>query len=261
MAADAAIAVDSLRAVNSDDVVWIMAGDRPIMGVVDADAVLDQVTPAELAAAHLLRLRQAITDYRAARSAPALRRSAVNSVIATAMLALAIGVLLWFWRWIDRRLMRRLQARIHAVEIQSFEVMRADRIWAGLRSGLLGLRTVLLLAIGLIYLGYVLAEWPWTRGASRDLIGFALGPLQVIGTGIVANIPSLIFLTVLFFVVRLALRLFRLFFEAVGRGTVTLAGFDARLGTAHLQDRPRRRRRVRPHRGLPLHPRIGLRRV
>ena len=94
--------------------------------------------------------------------------------------------------------------------------MRADRIWAGLRSGLLGLRTVLLLAIGVVYLGYVLAEWPWTRGASRDLVAFALGPLQVIGAGIVANIPSLIFLTVLFFVVRLALRLFRLFFEAVG---------------------------------------------
>ena len=150
----------------------------------------------------------------------------LNSIIATAMLALAIGMLLWFWRWIDRRLMRRLQARIHAVEIQSFEVMRADRIWEGLRSGLLGLRTIFLLAIGLVYLGYVLAEWPWTRGASRDLLGFALGPLHVIGAGIVANIPSLIFLTVLFFVVRLALRLFRLFFEATGRGSVTVAGFD-----------------------------------
>jgi small-conductance mechanosensitive channel len=51
--------------------------------------------------------------------------------------------------------------------------------------------------------------------------------LRVIGSGIVAHIPSLVFLTVLFFFVRLALKLIRLFFEAVGRGTVVLANFDA----------------------------------
>jgi small-conductance mechanosensitive channel len=85
----------------------------------------------------------------------------------------------------------------------------------------------MLLAAALVYVGYVLGQWPWTRGLARDLVGFALGPLEVIGQGIVANIPSLVFLTVLFFVVRFALKLIRLFFEAVGRGTVVLAGFDA----------------------------------
>ena len=49
----------------------------------------------------------------------------------------------------------------------------------------------------------------------------------MIVAGIVANIPSLVFLTVLFFVVRLALRLIRLFFDAVEHGRVTLASFDA----------------------------------
>ena len=69
--------------------------------------------------------------------------------------------------------------------------------------------------------------WPSTRGLSRDIVGFALSPLDVIGQGIVKNVPSLVFLVVLFFVIRLVLRLVRLFFETVGRGTVTLANFDA----------------------------------
>jgi small-conductance mechanosensitive channel len=59
------------------------------------------------------------------------------------------------------------------------------------------------------------------------MTGFALAPLQVLGRGLVANIPRLVFLAVLFFVIRFLLRLVRLFFEAVERGTVKLSGFDA----------------------------------
>jgi small-conductance mechanosensitive channel len=84
-----------------------------------------------------------------------------------------------------------------------------------------------MLAIVIVYVGFVLAQLPWTRGVSRDLTGFALRPLQVIGAGIVAQIPSLVFLAVLFFVVRLALRVIRLFFDAVEHDRVKLANFDA----------------------------------
>jgi small-conductance mechanosensitive channel len=78
-----------------------------------------------------------------------------------------------------------------------------------------------------VYLGVVLACWPWTRGMSRGLFGLVLGPLQVLGGATVAHIPHLVFLAVLFLVVRFTLRVIRLFFEAVGRGTVTLSGFEA----------------------------------
>jgi small-conductance mechanosensitive channel len=225
-AADAAVAIDSLRVIDAEGGLRIAAGDRPIMMVVDADASLEQVGRAELVYAHLNRVRQAIVEYRAARSSRALQVAAVNTLVATIVLAAGTGLLLWSWRRLDALLTRRLQARIQSVGIQSFEVMRADRIWAALKSGLVGIRTVIFLAGALIYFGYVLAQWPWTRGLSRNVVGFALGPLEVIGSGLVANIPRLVFLVVLFFVIRLVLRLVRLFFEAVGRGTVRLERFD-----------------------------------
>ena len=120
----------------------------------------------------------------------------------------------------------RMERHVQTVGIQSFEVVRADQIRAALRNGVLGLRTVVVLVGILVYLGYVLAVWPSTRGLSRDIVGFVLSPLDVIGSGIVGNVPSLVFLVVLFFVIRLMLRLVRLFFDAVGRGTVTLANFE-----------------------------------
>ena len=88
------------------------------------------------------------------------------------------------------------------------------------------IRTAMFLLIGLTYLGFVLAAFPWTRGLSQNMVDFALGPLKVIGGGIVANIPSLVFLTVLFFAVRLILRLIKVFFDTVGRGGVRLRNFE-----------------------------------
>ncbi len=226
-ASDSTLSVDALQVVERGGLITLAAGERVIMSVVEADAAIEQVTREDLARTHLLRVRQAIVEYRPARSPAAIRAAALNTLGASLALLAAVVVLLWVWRRLDALLTRRLQARIHTVGIQSFEVMRADKIWAAVRNGLIGIRTLILFAGGLVYVGYVLAQWPWTRGFSRDLAGFVLGPLQVLAGGLVANIPQLVFLAVLFVVVRFLLRLVRLFFEAVGRGTVTLANFDA----------------------------------
>ena len=44
-----------------------------------------------------------------------------------------------------------------------------------------GVRTLILLAGSLVYVGYVLARWPWTHGLSRNIAEFALHPLEIIG--------------------------------------------------------------------------------
>ena len=204
----------------------LVAGDTTLMTVVDADAALEQLRRPQLAAAHLLRLKQAITGYRAARAPAALRRGGVNALAATIALVVAIVIVWRVRRSVEGVLTRRWQKRIHTVGIQSFELMRAERIWDAVRSALLTLQTLACLGLGLVYLGFVLAQFPWTRGSVRSLTAFVLGPLQVIGTGVVAHVPSLVFLTVLFYVMRLLLRLMRLFFEAVERGRVALQGFD-----------------------------------
>jgi len=226
VAADPAISVDSLRIVEVESAARIMADDRLIMTVANADASFEQVAMRELATAHMARLRDAIVDYRAARSPAALRANALNALGATVALIAAAFALFWFWRWMDRWLTSRLATRIQTVGIQSFEVMRAERIWSALRNALIALRTLTLLAIALTYIGFVLAQFPRTHGLSRNMVAFALGPLQVISNGLIANIPSLVFLVVLFFVFRFSLRLIRLFFDAIERGTVTLTNFE-----------------------------------
>jgi small-conductance mechanosensitive channel len=225
-AADPAVAADALRVVEGETAAEIVLGDEPIVRIFDADAALEQVGRVELARAHMIRIGDAIVQYRAARSREARIHAGLVTLAATLVLAAGIALIVWLWRRLDVLMTGRMEKHVQTVGIQSFEVMRADQIRAALRNGILGLRTVIILVGILVYLGYLLAVWPSTRGLSRDIVGFALSPLNLIGSGIVANIPSLVFLAVLFFVMRLVLRLVRLFFETVGRGTVTLANFD-----------------------------------
>jgi small-conductance mechanosensitive channel len=226
VAADPSVSVDVLRVVEADGVRRIVAGDRPVMSVFEADASLDRVTAADLAAAHLNRLRMAVSAYREARSAPALRRGAVNALGATLVLALLVLLATWYSRWQDRFVARRLQSRIQAVGVRSFELVRAERVWQALRGALFAIRTAVFLALGLVYVGFVLGQFPWTRGASRDMTSFVLAPLQVIGQGLVANVPNVVFLVVLYFIVRFVLKLTRLFFDGVEHGRVKLENFE-----------------------------------
>lgn len=225
-AGDSAVVPEAIQIVPLNDSLRIVANGQPLAVVVDADAALEGVSKTDLATLHLQRIRQAIADYRTARAAPALRRAAIDTLIATLVLAAAVAGLFLFWRWFDRLVRGRVDARIRTVGIQSFEVVRAEQLRGMFRSLLLAVRALLLLTAVLIYLGVVLAEWPSTRGLSHDVTGFALGPLRTIAGGIVANVPRLVFLAVLYVIVRVALRLIRLFFESVGSGAVTLANFE-----------------------------------
>jgi small-conductance mechanosensitive channel len=205
----------------------IMAADHPIMAVVEADAAVEGVTPMALAAAHAQSVGEAIAAYRHARSRAALSRALLATTAATFALGVIVALLIWFWRWFDAVVRRRVQARIHTVGIQSFEVVRAEQLRARLQTALLVVRATIVAACVLVYGGFVLGRWPATRGFSRSVAGFALEPLRTMGSGLVAAVPRLVFLAVLFVVVRITLRLIRLFFESVRRGAVTLSGFDA----------------------------------
>ena len=226
VAADPAIRSDELRVVSSGEYTKIMAGEQAVLTLVDADARLMQVGLTVLADLTLHRIAQAIDEYREARRPERLLRDALFASGATAALAVFVALLMWLMRRIDVQLERRFERRIKALEAQSFELVRAEQIRGAMRNALRAARTAALLAFAILYLHFVLSLFPWTRSYGTLLLGILVGPLRVMGRAVLANIPNLVFLTILFVVVRFALRLTRLFFEAVSRGSITLAGFD-----------------------------------
>ncbi len=169
VASDPTVRTDDLRVVESDDYLKIAAGDRPVMTLVSADAELERISLRALADAYRNRIARAIEEYRTARTPERLLQSALRTLVAAVVLLLASGLVWWLARRIDTLMERRFHRRIKTLEIQSFELVRAERIWGGLRTLLRAVRTLTILGFGILYLSYVLALFPWTRAYAHQL--------------------------------------------------------------------------------------------
>ncbi|HEX6898585.1 MAG TPA: mechanosensitive ion channel domain-containing protein [Thermoanaerobaculia bacterium] len=218
----------ALRIVETGNESRLMAGgSTPILRLFDADGAVEALDRKALAKVALETFRKAMVAYRAARTQGALLGSAGRAVLAFLLAALAGFAVLRLGRGIERRLQSRLRERVHAVAIQSFEVLRAEQLLTVVRDLVRLGKGIVLALIGYLFLQYALAQFPWTRAAADRLGEWIVNPLRLLGGSLVEHLPDLIFLLVLYFVVRGVLRLLRLFFDAVGRGDVSFEHFDS----------------------------------
>jgi len=226
-ARDPKVDPNKLEIVETTTGVLLKAGEHILGYVLDADARLEGLTTNELALAHREAIKAAIQRYRAARTGTKLGTAAGEALAATALLALLLALLVPLFRRLDRLIQRRFKHRAEKLEEQSFELLRADRLRGMVRGALHTLRAAIMVVLLYLYLSSVLALFPWTRFIAVRLASWVVTPLQTIGRAVVGDIPDLIFLLVLALVVRYALKLLRLFFEGIARGSITFAGFDA----------------------------------
>jgi len=227
VAADRSIRSDALRLDESDDATVILAGNHLLMLVTDADAILEHVGRGYLANLHLQRIHKAIDDFRRVRSANALATGGLYALGATVGLIVALALLIPLGRRLESMVSERAKSRIHAVGIQSFEIVRREHIWKALHGVLYSLRTAVLLVLFFAYLDFVLSLFPGTRGLANQLLGLVGSALGRLAKTFLALIPDLFILVILYLLLRFVLRLLRHFFEEVERKRLTLPGFDA----------------------------------
>jgi len=220
------LAPESVRAVPAENMVNIVAGDLVLLGVTNADAQLEALDRDVLAAAYVVRIQRALSSYREARQPAVLLRGVRQAAVATVALLAALIGLGWVYRRLEARFGRRVDEKIRSLQIQSFEILRAQRIRGAVR-GVLGLLRFAVIAV-LVYfwLQLVLSSFPATHSLAARLLGMVTEPIALMVVGLVAALPDLAFLLVLFLLTRWSLRLARLFFDAVDKGHVTIAGFE-----------------------------------
>lgn len=227
LASDPGVDPSKVSVSESGDYTAIMLGERRIMALFNADARVEEMEREDLALATAERISRAIADYRSERSPEALRRHAVQAAAAVAALVAVVALVIWLTRRLLALLEKRYRSRISSLGIQSFQIVRAERIWYVLGAAVSALRLLAIVIATLACLDFVLNGFPWTRGFANELTDILIRPLKTMAEGLVGYLPDLIFLAILAVVVRFVLRLIRLFFNAVARGSVTLENFDA----------------------------------
>jgi small-conductance mechanosensitive channel len=227
LAADRAISRDSLRIEETPNMTLVIADKTLVMGVLDADARLEGIDRQTSAKAYQIRIGEAIESWRRDREPGVLKRNGLYALVTTLLLVMAL--------WVGYRLFHRLRIiietrfkpKVHDIRVKKFRLLRGEQLW-GMLTGVLRLVWVgTLLVVVYIYLYGVLSLFPWTRGFADRLSTILVHPLITLGRGLVEAIPNLVFLLVLFFLIRYILKLIRLFFASVADGTVVFFGFDA----------------------------------
>lgn len=227
LAADPSFSTGTLRIDNTEPHrSVVMAGNRQLLSVLDADARLEGVDRQVYAGIVVQSVGATITNWRQDRMPATLLRHG--------LIALGAGIVFVLTLWGGMRLFRRLRDRlergvhhnIHDVQIQGFHIFGAQQIW-GLLAGLIKFVGVALVLVAVyLYLSTVLVLFPWTRGLANRLIGLLVDPLRTLGLGFLEIVPDLVFLLVLYYITRYVLRLVKLYFLSLADGSVVWQGFD-----------------------------------
>jgi small-conductance mechanosensitive channel len=202
----------------------ITAGNALIMAVVDEDAVGEARTREQLAKEYAERLRLAIEKYRKDHRLAAILYGVLYTCLLTAALVTVLILLRKLQYRIDQRILRDI-ARTKGVQIQSFEIIRKEQVRAVLMGAVKFIRFFLILLILYVYVHTELSFFPWTRPIARRVLDYVLVPLAAIGRGVVGQIPSILFIVILAVIARYILKLLKLFFSGIERGTIKVSGF------------------------------------
>jgi small-conductance mechanosensitive channel len=179
-----------------------------------------------IAALYLKRIAEAVLDYRAERAPRGLLYDTLLLVAAT-LLALFLSLaIVRVVRWLTMRLERRYQSAIRQIEEGSFRIISEHSVWSAVHFVFRLFSLLAALALFYIYLDFVLALYPWTRGFATNLREATLAPVLALCRGILGSIPDILVLALIVFATRYLVRAARFFFSAIREGTVTLSGFD-----------------------------------
>lgn len=203
----------------------LYAGARFVMSVTGLDAAPTGRTRQQLAADYARNLREALEREGKGRSVRGVLVAILASIVATALLGLALRLS----RSAFPRLYARLRAwqgtRIRTLRFQGVELLTAERATEALVAIARGLRVALVtIAIG-VYVNAVLGFFPWTRGFARAVFAHVWAALAAVAGAIGDFLPKLAFIVVIAFVTRAALKGARLLARQVERGRLVIPGF------------------------------------
>ncbi len=150
-------------------------------------------------------------------------------VAAVGVVLLLTVALLWLLRrigrWLDRVVRSWQGTRLRAIRLDQQEILSEQdttNIVRGLVRWVRYIGYVFVLYLGLQFITLI---FPGTRGMGSDVLAYLLRILGGIGSAILAYLPSLFFLVVLFYVTSRIVKLLHLVFHGIATGRVRISGF------------------------------------
>jgi len=208
--------------------VAILIDGRFLFRILNGDANQESGETTALAADAAVRnLQQALDEMRESRNSEAMLKAVGYTLLATTILA--------FLLWVILRAYAYVSPRIRAfVELRSTELAPSWSTQVVGRTGIADLAVVpvklaawaAVLLLVYEWAALVLEFFPYTRPWGEGLFDNLLDALGRFGRNILAAVPGLLFVALIFFVTRFIVRIVRAFFDGVQAGRIRVGWVD-----------------------------------
>mgnify|MGYP001819853541 FL=1 len=225
-ARDETFSPQDLMVVNEDDRSLIFAGDKILLSIFDMDAEVESLDRKLLAEVTRSKIAEVIENYRRDRTPKLLLTNAAYALALTVVLALLFWGIRRFFKRLDKWAVAHVQTSLENIASKSHQLIQADQVWTLVAGFLSALRVLTLLILVYSYLNTVLGLFPWTRQFALMLLSLVLDPLKSLWFGFLRELPDLVFIVILFLVLRYILKLTSMFFNGVRYGRIKLRDFD-----------------------------------
>ncbi len=227
VAANSSVLPEAVSVEQLPDRSELRVGDTVLAAILDADAQADGVPRELLSTRARVHIIEAIKDYRHDRSPMRLLRQLGIAAMATLVWILLMQTIRRLYMRVLRIAERQVKARVDALEKRTSKVIESRTIWSAFVGLIRTSHSVVLFILGYFYLNFILGLFPWTRPVAIQLFSIFIEPLRSLGVSFIRAIPNLVFLTILFLLVRYLIKVTRLFFTGIDNGTFTFDNFDS----------------------------------
>ena len=202
-------------------------GGKTIVRVLEADAQFEGVSRTVLAETIRKSIIESIDDYRHDHQPDVVAKNALYAFGSVAVMLALLFVVLWSFRRLNGFLEPRVKRHMQKLEERSQRIIRGDLLWGLLHGTLQMLRALVVLILIYVFVNFSLSLFPQTRYAAYRLFEFVFAPLGNMTEAVIAFIPDLVFLVVLFLITRYVMKLARGVFSAINTGRLKFKGFES----------------------------------
>jgi small-conductance mechanosensitive channel len=218
---------DSLVVVEAEGATDLVAGDRILLSVTEADAAAEGVGRADLAARYAGAIRQALEQQGLAARWRTIVVGMLFALLTTVATVLLFRFTQRFFFWLRKGVVRGRNTWVPSIRIQKLELLSAERA-ADFLLWFLGMLRVLVLALMLyVTVPVILSFFPWTRAYADRLFGYIITPFASIWNATLEYVPNLFIIGAIAIVTWYLLKLIHVFFAAIERGALVFTGFYA----------------------------------
>ena len=202
-------------------------GGNSILRVLEADAQFEGISRTVLAETIRNKIGESIKDYRHDHQPDILTKKAMYALVSMVVMVALLFLVFWVFRRLNGFLQPRVTSQMQNLEARSQRIFRGEQLWGLLHNALQLIRTLIVIFVFYVFANFALSLFPQTRYAAHNLFKFVFSPLGNIAEAVVAFIPDLVFLLIVFIITRYVMKLARGVFTAIDTGRLQFKGFES----------------------------------